>query len=621
MLGALIAYHNTFSAPFIFDDIPAIAQNPTIRDLQRPSELLAPPALRGSGAAGRPLVNLSLALNHALGGDDVRGYHAFNLMVHLGAALVLFGLVRRTSRLFERGSPAAKGDASEPLAFTVALLWLVHPLQTESVTCVIQRTESLAGFFYLFTFYSFLRSVEPGASRRWIVACWLACFFGAATKEIMVTAPVVLVLFDRTFVAGTFREAWRRRGRLHLGLALTAWVVVGLLVWRSDTRGGTVGFGHGASAWEYLLTQCRAIVMYLKLALWPHPLVLDYGTELVRDPRDVLPQGILILALLIGTGWALWRRPVAGFLGAWFFIILAPSSSFVPLVTQTMAEHRMYLPLAAVVVLVALGLQRWGAGRGTAVGLVTAGVLAGVTVARNADYRSAETIWRDTVAKRPSNPRAHYTLAQLADEAGRHDEAIGHGEAAVKLLPRDPTAHFNLAFSLAVAGRPEEALTHYREAGRLQPDSVMAPINAGALLVQLGRLDEAIPAYEAVARLKPDSGEEQFNLAQVYMLAGRPVEAVARYEAARKANVDLPEIHFRLGNALRAAGRPAEAVEAYREAVRRQPDGFEARVNLAGTLLLLGKAAEAVPVYEEALRLRADPQVSANLAVAKARAR
>lgn len=628
-VAALLAYANTFSAPFIFDDIPAIEQNASIRDLRRPSELLAPPALRGSGAAGRPMVNLSLALNRALGGDRVWGYHVFNLGVHLAAALALFGLVRRTLRLRAERPPWPHGDAgpqpatasrSDALAFFVALLWLLHPLQTESVTCIIQRTESLAGFFYLFTFYAFVRSVEAPRSRRWPIVTAVACLLGAATKEVMATAPVLLLLFDRTFVAGTFREAWRQRGRRHLVLALATWAVVAALVWRSETRGGTVGFGHGVTAWDYLLTQCRALGIYLKLAFWPHPLVLDYGSEIVRDPLAVLPQGLLILGGLALTAWALRRKPAAGFLSAWGFVILAPSSSFVPLVTQTIAEHRMYLPLAAPIVGVVLLLPSLAPRRWPAVGLLLALVLGGLTLARNATYRSVESIWRDTVAKWPTNPRAHYTLAQLADQAGRPDEAIAHGEAAVRLLPRDPTAHFNLAVSLATAGRLEEALARYAEAARLQPASADAHINAGAVLVRLGRLPEAIAEYETVLRLQPDSAEDEFNLAQLYARAGRAADALAHYERAAKIKPDLPGVYLRWGNALVALRRFADAETAYRAAARQAPGDFEARVNLAGALLLLDRGAEAVPVYEEALRLRRDPQVEAALAAARARA-
>ncbi|HVS51866.1 MAG TPA: tetratricopeptide repeat protein [Opitutaceae bacterium] len=627
LVAGVVAYVNTFSAPFIFDDIPAIAENPTIRDFARPGELLAPPALRGSSAAGRPIVNLSLALNRALGGDDVRGYHAFNLAVHLAAALALFGLVRRTLAHVNRSGAAAGRRELDPTATAcaIALLWVVHPLLTESVTCIIQRTESLMGLFYLLTLYCFARSAEgrstdgTGFSRHgrgWGIMAVAACALGAATKEVAATAPVLVLLYDRTFLAGSFRAAWRARWRWHAALAAT-WIVVALLIWRSETRGGTVGFGRGVAWWEYALTQCRAIVLYLRLALWPHPLVLDYGTDVVRDPFAVLPQALLLAVLLAATFWALVRRPRLGFLGASFFVVLAPSSSVVPIVTQTMAEHRMYLPLAAVIAGAVLALRACGARAAWPIVAAAGVALAGATLARNRDYGTADAIWHDTVAKRPGNARAHFALAQIADAAGRRDEAIAEGEIALRLQPDDPVAHFNLAFDLDRAGRFEEAAARYREAARLRPDAAAAHVNLVGVLVELGRLDEAIAEAETVVRMQPASGEDQFNLGRLLALAGRFTEALPHAEAAVRLMPKVAESHYRLGHVLVRLGRTEDAAAAFREATRLAPDHFEAHMNLAGALMVLGRPAEAVPVYETALRLKPDdPLARTNLALA-----
>lgn len=615
VLAAVLAYHNTFSAPFIFDDIPAITDNPAIRDWRAWRALTEAPSQRGTSIEGRPMVSLSLALNHAVSGDEVWSYHALNLLIHTGAALVLFGVVRRT--LLRPGLGGKPDGDATAMAFAVALLWAMHPLLTESVTCVIQRTESLMGFFFLLTLYGFIRGVERGAV-RWRVACVAAAWLGGATKEVMAMAPLIVLLYDRTFVAGTFREAWRQRRWLHLALAST-WGLTAALIWRSETRSGTVGFGHGVTWWECALTQCRAVALYLKLSLWPHPLVLDYGTEVVRNPLAVLPQAVLLAVLLAMTAWALWRRPALGFLGAWCFVILAPSSSVVPIVTQTVAEHRMYLPLAAIVLLAVVAVRaaaaRWWFGGC----LVLAAALGVATARRNADYRSVETIWRDNLAKRPGSIRAYHPLAHLAEQAGRFSEAVALSESAVQWRPADATAHFNLAFTLAKAGRLEEAVAHYREAGRLEPAAPNPHISLGAVLVRLGRLDEAIAEYEAVVQLLPDSAEHHFNLAQVYLHAGRAAEALPHYETAARLKPDVADMHFRLGNALVISGRTEAAAAAYREALRCAPEMFEAQVNLAGALVSLGRAAEAVPLYERALQLRPDATaVQAQLARARA---
>ncbi|HSY54782.1 MAG TPA: hypothetical protein VK785_10065, partial [Opitutaceae bacterium] len=186
------------------------------------------------------MLNFTFALNYALGDLNVRGYHWFNLLIHTLAGLTLFGIVRRT--LLRQGyggqalvRPALSGrfgaDAV-PLALAVAVIWVVHPIQTEAVTYVSQRAESLMGLFYLLTVYCFIRGASATGERRdsqvirplssclWLLASVLSCFLGTLSKETIVTAPVMVLLYDRTFVAGSFREAWRLRWRYYSGLAL-----------------------------------------------------------------------------------------------------------------------------------------------------------------------------------------------------------------------------------------------------------------------------------------------------------------------------------------------------------------------------------------------------------------
>ena len=351
VLAGLAAYHNSFSGPFIYDDAPAILDNPSIRHLWPIWQPLCPPHGEGLTIEGRPILNFSFAINYAVSGTRVWSYHALNLIFHLLAGLALFGIVRRT---LERG---ARGGSPALLGLGVALLWTVHPLQTEAVTYVVQRAESLMGLFYLLTLYGFVRATaEP--SRRpllWFGLSWLACLFGMATKEVMITAPVMVFFFDRTFVAGSFAAAWRRRRSYYLALAATWLLPIALVASTGGNRSGSVGFGAGVSWGAYVLTQFQAIVTYLRLAFWPHPLVFEYGTFWVSFGR-MAPCGIVVGLLAAATIWALVRRPALGFLGFWFFGILAPTS-LAPGTTQMIVEHRMYLPLAALAVLFVLAVH------------------------------------------------------------------------------------------------------------------------------------------------------------------------------------------------------------------------------------------------------------------------
>ena len=631
VLAGLAAYHNSLSTPFVFDDQQSILENATIRHLPALGRVLTADTGNGAGARGRPLVNLSLAVNYAVGGTNVVGYHAFNLAVHVLCALLLFGIARRTvarigafgvvgrgrppsPRLWRTGRTpppdpklAAFGDAALQfdatlLAFTIALLWTVHPLQTEAVTCVIQRTELLMGFFYLLTLYLFLRSVASARPARWQVPLVAACLAGMACKEVMVSAPLLLWLYDRTFVAGSFMEAWRRRRPLYLSLAAT-WLLLGFLVVGTGGRGGTVGFGLGVSPWDYALTQCRAIVMYLKLSIWPHPLVLDYGTELERNLGAVLPQALLLVALVAGTAVALWRRPVLGWLGAWFFVILAPSSSVLPLTSETIAEHRMYLPLAAVVALAVWGLHSLPGRRG----LILAGMLAvafgWLTVERNRDYRSTLLLWRDTVEKYPGNPRAHSNYGKALLDAGFKAPGLAQYQAGLRLDPNNALVRFNLANALARDGRLPEAIQSYEVAVRFHPEFGAAHFHLAEVLEKLGRLSEAADHYAAAVRLDPELGDARNNLGNVLLALGRIPEAITQYQAALAAEPHSPRLHYNLGNALAEGERLAEATREYEAALQEQPDYPSAHANLANALFQLGRTEAALAQYETALRL------------------
>jgi protein O-mannosyl-transferase len=652
-VAAIAAYANSFAVPFLFDDTPSILQNQTIRHLAALGTVLSPPTKGGATTSGRPLLNLSLAINYALSGRYVWSYHALNLLVHLLAGLTLFGLVRRT--LERLRLPAAGG-----LACAIALLWTIHPLQAESVTYIVQRAESLAGLFYLLTLYCFVRyagdeEAAPSSSakaaadkeagrRAWAVLSVLACFFGMATKETMVTAPVIVFLYDRTFVSGTFGAAWRRHGRLYLGLAATwillAWFVLGT----GGNRGGSIGFGVGVPWWKYALSQFRAIVTYLRLSVWPHPLIFDYGTEWAQNAADVVPYALIVGCLVAGTLWALRRRPVLGFLGCWFFIILAPTSSIVPGIRQTTAEHRMYLPLAAVLALLVVGVAR-AAGRLRSARLarglllaVAAAAAGGLTLARNHDYRSERAIWTDTVAQQPANGYAHYNLGVvLLQESGPVD-AIREFRAAIRIEPRYVEAHNNLGIALLDAGRIEEAIAEYqealrlrpgfaqahnnlgnafaqsgrladgiaelREALRLQPDYPDAELNLGIALQQVGQMAEAIGRYQRALRLQPDYADAHDDLGNALLASGRVPEAMEQFHQALRLDASDPEAHNSLGNALAESGRLPEAIAQYRAALQRRPAYPEARRNLGDALAEAGQVAEAIDQYRAAIRLR-----------------
>jgi Flp pilus assembly protein TadD len=577
-LATLIAYSNSLHAPFIFDDVQSILENPTIRGLWPPQRFFELPV--SYGIASRPIVNFTLALNYAVSGYAPWSYHLFNVLVHALAALTLFGVVRRTL-LLPRLQSLLTGDAARvasPLAFASALLWALHPLQTQAVTYTIQRCESLMGLFFLLVFYGALRGWEPHAPRRWHGLALVAFLLGAGTKEVIAVAPFLLLLYDVLFVHGSVRESYRASRFLYAGLAVglvpLAILVASVSVAMVQSERSTISMG------AYARTQPQVILYYLWLTVWPGSLALDYAWPVAPLARAG-PAAVVVVALAAASVWALLRRNLIGFPSAWFFVILAPSSSFVPLPDPAF-EHRMYLPLAAVVVLVVVGAlwavwrmteargmvqaRREGLARaadaaaevraahagaaarasaaagaspsaaarmaGWALLAVLALALGIRTYTRNADYRSEISIWSDTVQQRPANARAHLSLGVALDRAGHKADAMRHMEESLRLDPRSAKTHCDYAIGLMEVGQTSRAIEHLRQAVEIDPRYVPAHSNLGIALCQFGRLEEGMASLREALRLDPNCVEAHFNLSVALRELGRDEEARRHFEAA-----------------------------------------------------------------------------------------
>jgi len=737
----VLAYWNSFDGVFVFDDIPSIRDNPHIRTLWPLSEAMSLPLMSSALTVdGRPLLSLTFALNHRIFGPEPWGYHLVNLLIHIGAGLLLFGIVRRT--LYQRSlRDHGTGQALELprlrkpyvssgrwIALAVAAIWLVHPLQTESVTYIVQRAESLMGMLFLLTVYCAVRGMtsgdgsatgivslsrslsrslskpslsrsssrslsttietkippkdgqaetttktdddrdkdrdndvaaaegEVGRAIRWYLAAILACAIGMGVKQTMFTAPLLVFLYDGMFISSSLRAAWTKRWRFYAALCATWLIVFGIIAasWQESTSDFVE-----ISPFSYLCTQALVLLQYLRLSFWPSPLVLSYAWRLEDQwPRIVFP-GLAILGMLAVMFRGIRRREWYGFVVAWFFLILAPTSSIAP-TRQAIFEHRMYLSLAAVVVLVVVvgdyALRRaclafkavtlaagedagppcresdvsapWrvgvladrakgkpkgktmAAGHETVFGAVLAlalVILFGfLTHARNKDYHSELGIWRDNLVHQPESEIAHNNIGNALQALGRTPEAIAHYREALRIAPDYGEVHYNLGLALQATGQLQAAVDHYQQSLGFKPRAADAHNNLANALHALGRTSEAIALYREALRIDPGYAQAHYNLGYALQTAGRIQEAVDHYRQALRLDPEMAEALYNLGNVLHEAGRPGEAVPYYREALRLKPDYAKAHNNLGNAALALGRPNEAVPHYREALRIEPD---------------
>ena len=568
-------YANSFAVPFLFDDpLPGVTLDYTTR----------------------PLVWATFALNRAVSGGAVWSYHLFNVLVHLACGLLLLGVLRRT---LERAAPQLGERTRSGLALVTSLLWLCHPLQTGAVTYLSQRAETMGAFFLLACLYAFIRSTTSPQPRGWEALSLAALALGFATKETIVVAPLLVWLYDALFVAPGAAQALAARKRFYktlVGVSVVSFFlfIVPLLL----AAGATVGFGmkeHGALA--YARTQPGVVLHYLRLVFWPHPLVFDYGWPVAEKAGKYLPQSLVVLALLGATVALLRRRPGLGFAAAWFFVCLAPSSSFVP-IKDLAFEHRVYLPLAGVLSLLVAG-GWWATGRfipgarfvreGLAVALCLA--LAATTFLRNRDYRSASELWRQVVEYAPGNPRGHGNLAHELIPAGKLDEAVASLHTAIALDPRYHGALHRLGNVHRIRGEWDLAIDAYERAIK---EADLAAYRYGLASAYLGKGEfvAAASCYRLALELEPAKAESHLGLANALGQLDQQEEALLEYHEALRLDPGLQEAHTNMAVLLQAQGKASEALEHHMKALAIPPNTVQEQFNLGQCLVSLGRVDE-----------------------------
>ncbi|MBI5442143.1 MAG: tetratricopeptide repeat protein [Deltaproteobacteria bacterium] len=550
-LSAVVCYANTFHSSFHLDDLPAIVDNPKIRSL---GSFLGRGAGYGFLSAPRYLGWLSFALDFSLHGLDVVGYHAVNLAIHLGNAVLLYGIVRLAWRTPRMGGPRTCGADEDRIGpLLAALLFAVHPVQTQAVTYVVQRFASLATLFYLGTvlaYASWRLAREKGCPRPFFYALSLALAACALrTKEIAYTLPLALALFEAVF----FRGEARRRAR---GLAPYFALAVALFG-ATLALGGplleVVGPPAGPGVLrptrsEYLLTEARVVVTYIRLLLWPAGQNVDYDVPLSRSLDGTVLASSLLLVGLLALALALLRRAgdnrwprLAGFGILWFFLTLTVESGAIPL-ADVLFEHRLYLPsvgafaaVSASAVAAFSALRGWPllVRRAAVAALVVLLVAFGVsTRARNRVWRDEVILWEDVTRKSPGKARGYVNLGAAYQNLGQFGRALAAFDRAVALEPRDADAYGDRAVTYLSLGRYDLALRDLTVALALAPSFAQAYSNRGLVRYRTGDVLGAILDYNRALRLLPGEAAIHYNRGLAYARVGRLDLAVGDYRSA-----------------------------------------------------------------------------------------
>lgn len=538
-----LAYANSFQGVFMLDDYTNIIEYKNAQNLSWPWTFMQ--------NVRRPLLYLSIAINYALGGQDTFGYHLFNLAVHVFAGLTLFGIIRRSWLAGQQSFPGmAREREAVGVAFFVAALWLVHPLQTESVTYIIQRAESMMGLFYLLAFYLAIRFLITN-KKFWAVLAGLSAIMSGLSKEVAVTIPLVILLYDRAYFSPSFRSALSKHRWLYGALSMLWPVMIFFLLTTQPEIIPTAGFAYQGLNWQnYAATQCSVVLYYVRLAWWPYPLVFDYDWPLADKPLEIIVP-LLVLWLMFSLSLSLYRRkPQAGFWALSFFIILLPSSSVVPL-KDLAFEHRMYLSLISPLVLGVWGgkalVNRFCCHPGRRgmfslfLGIFLVVILGVMTFIRNKDYQSEMGMWRDVLTKRPLNARAHNNYGRFLADAGQKEIARDYYRRAIELSPRYADAYLNLGSALIEEGKYKEAKHYTQQAIRLNPLDGIAYNNYGAALLNEEHFKEAIPYFEQALAVGFQEAGVYHNLGIAYAKIGEPYKAIDHIKQALRINPELKD--------------------------------------------------------------------------------
>lgn len=583
--AVLLLYWPTLDYPFVFDDGHNIVNNPHIRMDEISLKNIVDAGFK-SPTPNRPLANISFAFNYYFQRYHAAGYRLINILIHIMSGIFLYFLLRITLNIL---SPGSTGSCWRWTPFFAALIWLVHPLQTQSVTYVVQRMNALAAMFYILCLllYALARLTERQSKKRSLYAgCFIAGLLALASKENAAMLPVFIFLYEWFFFQDMSRP-WLKKHLSHFAVIFGVIVLVVFLFLGSHPLLKIIsGYeGRGFTPAQRMLTEFRVVIFYGSLMLFPHParLNLDHDFPLSLSLLSPFTTLLSIAAIAALAVLAFYWAPKERFLSfgiIWFLGNLVIESSIIPL--EIVFEHRTYLPLMfGIPVCVMLAGRCLKSDWLKIPAMIAAvAVCAAWTYDRNAAWHDEVVLWQDSVKKSPGKARPHYNLGLALEAAGRSDEAIQSYLQAVRIDPNYAEAYNNLGVAYADKKMLPEAVRYYSLSLRINPAFDRAHHNLGLALARQGKLNEAVRHFYEALRINPSYANAHHNLGIALAKMGRLDEAVGHLQKAVHIKPDFAEAYNNLGLAQARQGNLRQAVESFSEALRIRPGYGAAQRNL-----------------------------------------
>jgi hypothetical protein len=460
LLGSII-YSNTLNSPFVFDDLQNIKNNLYIRlpnfDFQRLCD-----AGFKSSSSNRPIANISFALNHYWGEYDVTSYHVVNIIIHLINGILVYFLsliIFKQATYVPNQKVSQLHNVSSPLlSLLAALIFIIHPIQTQSVTYIVQRMNSMAAMFYLLSLLFYINSRLTRIKwKRWVLfsGCFFSWIMALGSKEVAATLPLIILIYEWYFFQDLRLEWLRRNLKFFVGLFAVLVLVVFVYLGEHPLDRISASYtNRDFTILERVLTQFRVVLFYISLLLCPHPSRLNLLHHVTTSSSLIEPVTTLLsLLIIIGLfGLVVYlakRQRLISFCILWFFFNLVIESSVLGL--EMIFEHRLYLPMFSFALIVSYLLFHFLSKRQIwfiVVSVIIILSLSTATYMRNSVWGDEVTLWKDCVEKSPQLARPHNNLGNALDKQGRTEEAIEHYLQVLRIKPDYVEAHYNLGNAL-----------------------------------------------------------------------------------------------------------------------------------------------------------------------------